>query len=118
MVDRSAGFCGRCARPRHHALVRSLGDPALRRNVGPMKRWLLPLEIAAWVAIGVADAYGLIPLSRTPFLFALGWLSLRLRGCRWRDVGFAAPPRWPRAITIGVLLGIGMEILSTFVTVP
>ena len=83
-----------------------------------MKQWLLPLEIAAWIAIGIADAFGLIPLSRTPFLLALGWLSLRLRGCRWRDVGFAAPPRWTRAITIGVLLGIGMEIVSTFVTVP
>lgn len=83
-----------------------------------MKRWLLPLEIVAWLAIGVADAYGFIPLSRTPFLFALGWLSLRLRGRRWRDVGLAAPTRWPRAITIGVVLGIGMEIFSTFVTVP
>jgi membrane protease YdiL (CAAX protease family) len=83
-----------------------------------MKRWLLPLEIAAWLAIGVADIYGFIPLSRTPFLFALGWISLRLRGCRWRDAGLARPPRWPRAIVIGVVLGIAMEIVSTFVTVP
>jgi membrane protease YdiL (CAAX protease family) len=83
-----------------------------------MRHWLLALEISAWVAIGVADAYGMVPLSRTPFLFALGWLSLRLRGLRWRDVGLAAPPRWTRAIVVGVLLGVGMEVVSTFVTVP
>lgn len=70
------------------------------------------------VAIVVGDFHGLVPVTSTPFLLALGWVSLRQRGLRWRDVGFV----WPRGgsgdLAIGAVAGIGMELLSTFVTVP
>lgn len=83
-----------------------------------MKRALLPLEIALWIGIGVADIYGYIPVSRTPFLVALGWISLRLRGFRWREVGFTRPPNWVGSIALGIVLGIAMEIFSLCITVP
>jgi membrane protease YdiL (CAAX protease family) len=57
-------------------------------------------------------------VTSTPFFLALGWLSLRRRGLRWRDVGFARPPHWARALALGAAAGIAMELLSTFVTVP
>lgn len=81
-------------------------------------RFLAVGELALVVAVAIADLYGLVPLSKTPFLFALGWISLRLRGLRWWDVGFARPPSWPRALALGTVAGIAMELFSTFVSVP
>ncbi len=74
------------------------------------------LELALIVSIFVFDRY--LPISKTPYLMAVGWLSLRLRGLRWRDVGLAAPRSWLRAIVIGVLCGLGMEALELFFTQP
>ena len=59
-----------------------------------------------------------VPLSATPFFFVLAVISLRLRGLKWRDVGFVRPARWLPAIAVGVGAGIAMELFSTFVTVP
>lgn len=89
----------------------------------PGPRWqesrsLALAELTLVVALAIADLYGLIPLSKTPFLLALGWISLRLHGRRWREVGFARPPSWIGAIVLGSLAGIGMELFSTFVSVP
>ncbi len=96
----------------------SAGEP--RASVAPWQqgRWLALGELALVVAFAVADLSGAIPLSKTPFLLALGWLSLRLRGLGWRSVGFARPRNWTQALALGSLAGIAMELLSTFVTVP
>lgn len=81
-------------------------------------RKLFYAEIAIILGIFVADYYHLVPLSKTPFLFALGWLSLRMRGFRWRDVGFAAPGNWAVAIGIGLAAGAAMSALELLVTQP
>ena len=78
----------------------------------------VPLEMGVVVALLVADGYGLVPFSNTPFLLILGWISLRLRRLRWRDVGFARPEGFSRAIAIGALAGLGTELLALFVTEP
>ena len=75
-------------------------------------------ELALVVLIYEADLKGLIPLSKTIPLFILGWISLRARGLRWRDVGLTRPHVWPRALLIGATAGIALELFSTFVTVP
>jgi uncharacterized protein len=89
----------------------------------PLARW----RQSPWLALGevllafgvtVADRFHLVPLSNTPFLFALGWISLRLRGLRWRDVGLVRPRSWVRTLAIGSLAGIAMELLALFVTEP
>src|SRR6185295_9355435 len=80
--------------------------------------WLVTGELTFIVALALADIYTTIPMSRTPFLLVLGWVSLRLRGLRWRDVGFARPDNWPRALVIGVLAGLFFEVFSTFVMLP
>jgi len=80
--------------------------------------WLIAGELAAVVLILMADLAGLIPLSKTIPLFLLGWISLRLRGLRWRDLGLVRPASWPRAILIGTIAGLSLELFSTYVTVP
>lgn len=81
-------------------------------------RWWAFGEALLIVGLAAGDFYGLVPVTSTPFFLALGWISLRLRGLRWRDVGFVRPRRWMPALGIGCLAGIGMELFSTFVTVP
>jgi membrane protease YdiL (CAAX protease family) len=75
-------------------------------------------EIALIVALVAGDYAGVVPVTSTPFFLALGWISLRLRGLRWRDVGLSRPASWGRTLAIGVAAGIAMELLSTYVTVP
>ena len=55
------------------------------------------LEISTFVAIVVADAFGLVPLTQTILLLPLVWISLRLRGERWSSIGFSWPERIGRS---------------------
>jgi membrane protease YdiL (CAAX protease family) len=50
--------------------------------------WLVLAELAVVTALFVADVYHHVFFSKTPYLFLLGWTSLRWRGMRWKDVGF------------------------------
>jgi len=70
------------------------------------------------VSLVFADRRGLVPFSNTPFLLGIGWLSLRVRGLRWRDVGLVRPDRWFRALAIGAAAGIAMELFALFVSEP
>jgi len=83
-----------------------------------IRPWWTLVEVGLVVALFVADGYDLVPLSNTPFLLALGWISLRLRGLGWRDVGFALPRSWSLALALGALAGIGTELFALFVTEP
>jgi uncharacterized protein len=80
--------------------------------------WVIALELALVALVFVADNYHYIVLSKTPYLLALGWLSMRLRGRRWRDIGLSIPRNWRRLILIGVAAGIAMELLELFATQP
>ena len=48
---------------------------------------LLVIELIVVAAVFYLDWIGILPVSKTPYLFLLGWISLRIRGLRWRDVG-------------------------------
>jgi len=80
--------------------------------------WLALAEFAIVAGLFVADIYHHIYVSKTPYLFLLGWVSLRLRGFRWKDVGFTRPRRWTNAILVGVVVGVCMEGVELFVTQP
>lgn len=80
--------------------------------------WLAVAEFAIVAALFWADVHHHIYVSKTPYLFLLGWASLRLRGMRWKDVGFARPQSWGRALLVGVGVGFCMEALELFVTQP
>jgi membrane protease YdiL (CAAX protease family) len=78
----------------------------------------LALEIAVFVAVVVADAYGLVPITQTIFLLPLVWIMLRLSGERWSEIGFARPENFGWAIAVGVLAGVLMELFAVYVTTP
>jgi len=75
-------------------------------------------EIGLVTLIFIADWHHLIPFSKTPVLFVLGWLSLRLRNIGWRDVGLRRFRSWGATLAYGAAGGIGIELLELFVTQP
>lgn len=90
------------------------GKSALRES-----KWLAAGELLLAVLILVGhNIFQIIPVSETPFIFLLGWISLRLRGRGWSSVGLVRPPSWRRTILIAVISAIGLQSLSTFVTEP
>src|SRR5947209_5890510 len=75
---------------------------------------MIVLELAVIAFVFWADAHKLVPVSKTPFLFLLGWASLRLRGLRWRSVGMFIWGSWRATVIAGVLGGIAIELLELF----
>ena len=73
---------------------------------------LLLFEVAIVAGLFVADVYHHIFFSKTPYLFLLGWASLRLRGMKWKDVGFARPKSWGKAFGVGITVGVAWSCLS------
>ena len=80
--------------------------------------WLTFVEFAIVALIFLADAKHYIPVSKTPSLLLLGWISLRVRGLRWRDVGLTRNRSWPHTLAVGVGAGVLMEAFELFVTQP
>jgi membrane protease YdiL (CAAX protease family) len=79
---------------------------------------LLLAEFAIVAGLFVADVYHHIFFSKTPYLFFLAWVSLRLRGMRWKEIGFERPESWGRAFGVAIAVGLAMEVLELFVTQP
>ncbi len=76
------------------------------------------LEIAIFIAVVVADALGLVPLTQTVALVPFVWIVLRLRQEAWKAIGFDWPSRPARSVSIGVAAGILLELLATYGTTP
>ena len=91
---------------------------AVLRRPWRRSRWLVLIELALVAAIFDADARHWIPLSKTPVLLILGWISLRIRGLRWRDAGLARPANWLRSLALGIGAGVLMEAIELLVTQP
>jgi membrane protease YdiL (CAAX protease family) len=81
-------------------------------------RVLLTIELLIVATVFYLDWIGLLPVSKTPYLFLLGWISLRIRGLRWKNVGLNGEQPFVKVLLIGVLFGIGMEALELFATQP
>jgi uncharacterized protein len=80
--------------------------------------WLAFCEFAIVGLIFFLDRRHLIPISKTPFLLLLAWVSMRLRGVRWRDVGFARYRNWPVTLFFGIVAGAVAETFQLLVTQP
>lgn len=95
-------------------------------EVRPQNSEALPRDPAwAWAELGLAGAlvvaaniYDLVPVSETPWLVALGWLSLRRRGLAWRSLGLRRPASWAATIGIALVVAVAYQLLSEFVTEP
>jgi membrane protease YdiL (CAAX protease family) len=81
-------------------------------------KWLALLEFVLVGAIVYADHRHWIPVSKTPELLLLGWISLRVRKLRWRDLGLTRNRPWRSTIAIGVGLGALLETFQLLVTQP
>ena len=90
------------------------------RTIGGWRqsKWLILAELVVVALIFVADARKLIPLSKTPFLLAFGWLSLRVRKIRWRDIGLRRYQSWPATLGAGVGVGLLLEVFQLFISQP
>ena len=75
------------------------------------------LLVAGALVIG-ANVFDVVPVSETPWLVLLGWLSLRLRGLGWKTLGLRRPRRWIITIAVALAAGIALQLLSEFVTEP
>jgi membrane protease YdiL (CAAX protease family) len=97
------------------------GLPSTQVTGWRSSRWLIVVELVIVTLIFLADAYRwhhLIVFSKIPYLLVIGWISLRLRRLRWRDIGLRLYRGWARTLTLGVLFGALMETLELFVTQP
>lgn len=81
-------------------------------------KWMALAEFALVALIFLADHWHLIPLSKTPFLLLLGWISLRLRRANWQSVGFARYRNWAITATIGIAAGVLTEAFQLLATQP
>jgi membrane protease YdiL (CAAX protease family) len=79
---------------------------------------LFVVEVAVIAGFFYLDYVGILPVSKTPYLFLLGWISLRIRSLRWKDVGLTLDQPFLKLLVIGVAVGIGMEALELFATQP
>lgn len=83
-------------------------------------RLLLVLELALVLGLITADQLNLIrtPLTLTLPLFLIGWLSLRLRGLHWRDMGLQPVDNWQKTIVIALVIATAHQLFSTFLLIP
>jgi uncharacterized protein len=91
---------------------------SLMSQVTRLKQFRFAVEIALFVAVVVADSYGLVPLSGTVLLLPLVWVLLRLNGEGWPEIGFKKSESLTRVIVIGVVAGVCMELLAVYLTTP
>ncbi len=81
-------------------------------------RLLVVVDLLLVTAVFIADQHHLIFFSKTPYLLAIGWISMAVRGVGWRDLGFCGSPRWLVLLCAGVAAGVAMEALELFATQP
>lgn len=83
-------------------------------------KFLFVVELLVVATVFHLDYLQLLPLSKTPYLFLLGWISIRLRSQRWKDVGLDHPRSLSltKLLFIGVVVGIAMEALELLATQP
>lgn len=100
--------------------------PAHIKETGLIKRvsawirlhWTGCIEIGLAGGLLVADRMHLVPVSNTPFLLVLAWISLRMRHRTWRSIGLIRPNSWIQAIAVGIVAGFALECFSLLATEP
>jgi len=83
-----------------------------------VKKSLFVIELLVIAAVFYLDYSHVRLISKVPYLFLLGWISLRIRGLRWKDVGLNVAPPFLKILAIGVAAGASMEALELFATQP
>jgi hypothetical protein len=66
----------------------------------------------------VADKKHLIPVSKDAIHPAVGWISIRVRGLRWRNFGLTRNRSWLLTLAFGMGFGLLMEAFELLVSQP
>jgi CAAX protease family protein len=77
-------------------------------------KWLVLVEFALVVVIYVARRHHILKVSATPYLFLLGWISLRLRRVQWKQIGFTRYRTWTKTVLLGIVYGVSLEFFDLF----
>ena len=75
-------------------------------------RWLILVEFVLVAAIYVGRQHHILKVSATPYLFLLGWISLRLRRMQWKQIGFTRYRTWTTTLTLGIACGVALELFD------
>jgi hypothetical protein len=81
-------------------------------------RLLAALEFGIVGLIFFLDWRHHIPFSKTPFLLLLGWISMRVRRVKWRDIGFVRYRNWQVTLIFGIVAGAVAETFQLLITQP
>jgi membrane protease YdiL (CAAX protease family) len=92
--------------------------PAPASTTWQSRKGLAVVEFVVVALIFVADWQGLVPFSKTPFILLFAWLSLRLRGVSWQDLGFRRYRSWGMTMALGIAGGVAIEAFELFVSQP
>src|SRR5271170_1162137 len=77
-------------------------------------RWLILVEFALVAAIYVGRQHHILKASATPYLVLLAWISLRVRGVQWKQIGFTRYRNWTTTLLLGLASGVGLELFDLF----
>jgi len=72
------------------------------------------IEFAVVAAIYVGRQHHILKVSATPYLLLLAWISLRIRGVQWRQIGLARYRNWGTTLLFGISYGVGLELFDLF----
>jgi CAAX protease family protein len=97
--------------------LNQIDDQIVRRG-WPDSPILALCEFAVVAVLFWADVHHHIFISKTLYLFPLAWISLRVRGLRWRDVGLARFRNWRKTLLIGLAAGVALEAFELFISQP
>ncbi len=75
-------------------------------------------ELATFGGIIAAHTFGLLPVSSTPYLLLLAWVSLRQRNETWSSLGVWLPENPMRAAALGTISGIALFFWGWLVQEP
>jgi len=90
-------------------------ETATDRGAGwPSSRWLALAEFVLVAAVYVGRQHHILKVSATPYLFLLAWISLRVRGVRWKNVGFKRYRNWGTTLLQGLVFGFCLELFDLF----
>jgi len=80
----------------------------------PNKAWAV-IEIVIGASIAFGGIVGWIPFSSNPWMLLAATILLWWRGPGWRGVGLRRPSHWGRTILLGLVVGLGYQLVGTYV---
>src|SRR5215470_13267226 len=88
---------------------------SLSATLTPRKRWFSLLEYVFGVFLVLGhNIFHILP-NEVPYLFVLGWISLRWRNDGWKYAGLSRPESWWKAValagTAAAVLLLGSELV-------